>query len=289
MALSDDDIAHLKSWVGRTQTVEDIIATDRVAAMAATLDLERTPEAGEALPPGWHWLFFNGAARQGELGPDGHPRRGGFLPPVPLPRRMWAGGRITVSGTLPIGAPARRESRILSVDAKRGRSGDLVFVTVQHTVHGGRGAALEEEHDIVYREAPAPGALAPQPEPAPSGAVWRREIKPDPVLLFRYSALTFNGHRIHYDHPYVTQVEGYPGLIVHGPLIATLLLDLLARQKPHTQLRRFRFRAKSPLFDTAAFHVNGVPAADETEVRLWAEGPGAVLAMDAAATIDNGS
>jgi 3-methylfumaryl-CoA hydratase len=286
MALSEADIAHLKSWVGRTQTIEDIIAVDRVVAMAATLDLERAPAAGEALPPGWHWLFFNGAARQSELGPDGHPRRGGFLPPVPLPRRMWAGGRIKLSGPLPVGAPARRTSRILSVEAKSGRSGDLVFVTVRHEIAGGQGPALEEEHDIVYREAPAPGAPAPKPEAAPTGAVWRREIRPDPVLLFRYSALTFNGHRIHYDHPYVTTVEGYPGLIVHGPLIATLLLDLVGREAPAARLRYFSFRAKSPLFDTASFHVNGLPAGDGGDVRLWADGPGRTLAMEATATLE---
>jgi 3-methylfumaryl-CoA hydratase len=286
MALSPDDIAHLKSWVGKTQTIDDLIAVDRIVAMAATLDLDRAPAAGEPLPPGWHWLFFNGAARQSELGPDGHPRRGGFLPPVPLPRRMWAGGRISISGKLPIGAPARRTSRILSVEAKSGRSGDLVFVTVRHEIAGGQAPALEEEHDIVYRAAPAPGAPAPKPESAPSGATWRREIRPDPVLLFRYSALTFNGHRIHYDQPYVTEVEGYPGLIVHGPLIATLLLDLVARQAPKAGLRRFDFRAKSPLFDTAPFHVNGLPGADGREVRLWAEGPGGALAMEATATLE---
>jgi 3-methylfumaryl-CoA hydratase len=286
MALSADDIAHFKSWVGKTQTIDDIIAVDRVVAMAATLDLEKAPAAGEALPPGWHWLFFNGAARQSEIGPDGHPKRGGFLPPVPLPRRMWAGGRIAVTGPLPIGAPARRVSRILSVEAKSGRSGDLVFVTVRHEIAGGQGPAIEEEHDIVYRAAPAPGAPAPKPEPAPTGAAWRREIRPDPVLLFRYSALTFNGHRIHYDQRYVTKVEGYPGLIVHGPLIATLLMDLVARQAPKARLRRFDFRAKSPLFDTASFHVNGLPGPDGREVRLWAEGPGGALAMEATATLE---
>ena len=286
MALSSDDITHLKSWVGKTQTIDDLIAVDRVVAMAATLDLDKAPGAGDALPPGWHWLFFNGAARQSEIGPDGHPKRGGFLPPVPLPRRMWAGGRISVSGKLPIGAPAQRSSRILSVEAKSGRSGDLVFVTVRHEIAGAQGPALEEEHDIVYRAAPAPGTPAPKPESAPSGATWRREIRPDPVLLFRYSALTFNGHRIHYDQPYVTKVEGYPGLIVHGPLIATLLLDLVARQAPQAGLRRFDFRAKSPLFDTAPFHVNGLPGADGREVRLWAEGPGGALAMEATATLE---
>lgn len=289
MALSDEEIAHLKSWIGRTQTIEDIIAPDRVAAMAATLDHENTPSPGSALPPGWHWLFFNGAARQSELGPDGHPRRGGFLPPVPLPRRMWAGGRIAVSGDLRIGESARRESRILSVEAKRGRSGDLVFVTVRHGIHGRDGLALEEEHDIVYRSPPEPGAPQAQAERAPEAAAWRREIRPDPVLLFRYSALTFNGHRIHYDQPYVTQVEGYPGLIVHGPLIATLLLDLLARQVPHARLRRFSFRAKNPLFDTAPFHVNGVPDKAGNTIRLWAEGSGKVMAMEAAAIVEYSS
>jgi 3-methylfumaryl-CoA hydratase len=283
MALSDDDIAHLKSWVGRTQTLNDVIAADRVTAMAATLDHDRAPAPGEALPPGWHWLYFNGAARHSEVGPDGHPRRGGFLPPVPLPRRMWAGGRIVVADSLKVGEKARRESRIASVEAKRGRSGDLVFVTVQHRIKGEAGLALEEEHDIVYRSPPEPGTAPPKPEPAPATAVWRREIRPDPVLLFRYSALTFNGHRIHYDQPYVTGVEGYPGLIVHGPLIATLLLDLLARQAPKARLRRFEFRAKSPLFDTAPFHVSGVPDSAAGTAQLWAEGPGGALAMAASA------
>jgi 3-methylfumaryl-CoA hydratase len=286
VALSDDDIAHLKSWVGRTQTLDDVIAADRVAAMAATLDRDRAPAPGETLPPGWHWLYFNGAARQGELGPDGHPRRGGFLPPVPLPRRMWAGGRINVAAGLKVGETARRESRIASVEAKRGRSGDLVFVTVQHRIHGAAGLALEEEHDIVYRSPPAAGAPPPQPEPAPGGAVWRREVRPDPVLLFRYSALTFNGHRIHYDQPYVTAVEGYPGLVVHGPLIATLLLDLLALEAPQARLRRFEFRARSPLFDTAPFHVNGAADLGAGTAQLWAEGPGSILAMAASATIE---
>ncbi len=287
MALSEADIAHLKSWVGRTQTVEDMIAVDRVAAMAATIDLERAPASGEPLPPGWHWLYFNGAARQSELGPDGHPRRGGDLPPVPLPRRMWAGGRITVTGALPVGAAARRTSRILSVEAKSGRSGDLVFVTVRHEIAGGQGPALEEEHDIVYREAPAPGAPVPKPELAPTGAVWRREIRPDPVLLFRYSALTFNGHRIHYDRSYVTEVEGYPGLIVHGPLIATLLADLLQRNMPEARMSAFSFRSVGTLFDTEPFTVCGRPDPDGRTVHLWAQNMRGDLAMQAEATLSD--
>jgi 3-methylfumaryl-CoA hydratase len=270
----------LKDWVGRTETREDVIAVDRVAAMAATLDYETAPGPGAVLPPGWHWLFFNPAVRATEIGPDGHPKRGGFLPPVPLPRRMWAGGRIVFHAPLKVGETARRESEILKVEAKSGRSGALVFVTVRHRISGAAGLGVEEEHDIVYRPLPAPGAVAPAPPPAPADGAWRREIRPDPVLLFRYSALTFNGHRIHYDHPYVTQVEGYPGLIVHGPLIATVLMDLVERQRPGA-LRHFAFRAISPLFDTAPFSVHGSPAADGASARLWAAGPGGALAMSA--------
>lgn len=279
-----DDLDGLKDWIGRTETREDVIAVDRVAAMAATLDHERAPGPGAALPPGWHWLFFNPAVRAGEIGPDGHPKRGLFLPPVPLPRRMWAGGRIAFHAPLQVGEVARRDSEILKVEAKSGRSGALVFVTVRHRISGAAGLGIEEEHDIVYRPLPAPGSLPPAPPPAPTDGSWRREIRPDPVLLFRYSALTFNGHRIHYDHPYVTEVEGYPGLIVHGPLIATLLMDLAERERPGG-LRHFAFRAISPLFDTAPFSVHGSPSGDGAGARLWAAGPGGALAMSADAVL----
>jgi 3-methylfumaryl-CoA hydratase len=168
-------------------------------------------------------------ARHSEIGPDGHPKRGGFLPPVPLPRRMWAGSRLTFVQPVRVGDALTRESRILDVSGKEGRTGHLVFVTVRHDYSLASGLAITEEHDIVYRDNPQPGQPAPKPTPAPTDSQFSREIVPDPVLLFRYSALTFNGHRIHYDRSYVTEVEGYPGLIVHGPLIATLLLDLLRR------------------------------------------------------------
>jgi 3-methylfumaryl-CoA hydratase len=282
--LSESEIAHVKTWVGRQQTLEDVIAPDRVAAMAATLDWPAPPARGAALPPGWHWLFFNGAARQSALGPDGHPKRGGFLPPVSLPRRMWAGGRLSFVGSLRVGATTRRESEVARVEAKRGRTGDLIFVVVKHKVFDEAGLAIEEEHDIVYRAPPALGASIP-PEKTPTGAIWRREVQPDPVLLFRYSALTFNGHRIHYDFPYVTKVEGYPGLVVHGPLIATLLLDLLTHEGA-ARIRRFSFRAKRPLFDTAPFVLKGMPGADDRSARVWAEGPGQTLAMEAMAELE---
>jgi hypothetical protein len=180
-----------------------------VAALSATLDRDDpAPIAGTEVPPLWHWTYFTPLARASEIGEDGHPKRGGFLPPVPLPRRMWAGGRLEFHEPLRVGDVATRVSRIQDVNVKTGRSGSLVFVTVRHEFSTARGLVLSEEHDIVYRDAPAPGAPAPAPQAAPTGEEFAREIAPDPVLLFRYSALTFNGHRIHYDRSYVTGVEG---------------------------------------------------------------------------------
>ena len=279
-----DAYAHLKDWIGRTQDVEEIIFPERVANMAATLDLEVVPKPGDALPPGWHWAFFNGFVRPGKVGEDGHAQRGGFLPPVPLPRRMWAGGRLKFPGTLKVGELAKRRSEILKVEPKQGRSGDLVFVVVRHQISGAAGLAIEEEHDIVYRAAPAPGAPAQKPQAAPTSQEWTETIKPDPVLLFRYSALTHNGHRIHYDHPYVTKVEGYPSIIVHGPLTSTLLLELLRKRVPQRRLASYSFRAMAPLFDTAPFTVNGRHEADGS-IRLWARGPTGELAMEATAVL----
>ncbi len=282
------DWSRLQEWVGRTEAREDVAAADRVKALAATFDLDKAPRPGEPLPPGWHWMFFNtaSAALARDIGADGHPKLGGFLPPIALPRRMWAGGRLRYSDkAVKVGEAIRRVSEIAKVEVKQGRSGTLVFVLVKHRIEGAGGGTIEEEHDIVYREAPAKDAPAPKPTPAPAGAVWTRAIRPDPVLLFRYSALTFNGHRIHYDQPYVTQVEGYPGLIVHGPLISTLLLELLRRETAGRRLDQYSFRAMSPLFDTAGFSVNGVPGPDGRSARLWATGPEGQLAMEATAVI----
>jgi 3-methylfumaryl-CoA hydratase len=277
------DLDHLAAWKGRTETVDDILAATPVAAMQATLDRDDpAPQAGDPLPPLWHWLYFLPHAPHSQLGPDGHPRRGGFLPPVELPRRMWAGGRLTFGAPLRIGDSIRRVSTIADVNVKHGRTGPLVFVLVRHEIAGSSGGSLTEEHDIVYRDMPAPGDAPPAPQPAPEGAIWRRGIAPDPVLLFRYSALTFNGHRIHYDRSYVTEVEGYPGLIVHGPLIATLLADL-ARRNESRAMTAFRFRAMSPLFDIAPFSVCGAPDG-EGKARLWAQNATGGLAMEAEAT-----
>jgi 3-methylfumaryl-CoA hydratase len=277
------DIDHLKSWIGRSETVEDTVAPMPVAALSATLDRDDPrPRPGDPLPPLWHWLYFLPLHRQSELGPDGHAKRGGFLPPVPLPRRMWAGGRFTFHQPLRVGEAIRRTSTIADVTHKEGRTGPLIFVLVRHEVSGEDGPALVEEHDIVYREAPAPGEAAPAPRPAPAEAAWRRDIVPDDVLLFRYSALTFNGHRIHYDRRYVTEAEGYPGLIVHGPLIATLLVDLL-RRNVEASLTRFAFRAVRPLFDIAPFAICGVPAAEGDKASVWAQDAEGFLTMQAEA------
>ena len=280
--LTPDLLAQLRGWEGRSETLHDEIAAAPVRNLSATLDRDDpAPVAGTELPPLWHWLYFLPSARQSEIGPDGHPRRGGFLPPVPLPRRMWAGGRLQWQAPLRVGDKVQRTSRIVSVTHKSGRTGDLVFVLVRHEVGNANGVALTEEHDIVYRAAAQPGDPVPPPQAAPADAVWSREIVPDDVLLFRYSALTFNGHRIHYDRKYVTEVEGYPGLIVHGPLIATLLVDLARRERPGAQLRSFSFKAVRPTFDLNPFRVCGEPAADGKSAALWAQDHEGWLTMQA--------
>jgi 3-methylfumaryl-CoA hydratase len=281
---NDIDIAYLKTWIGRRETARDMITPVPVAALSATLDRDDPPPLpGMALPPLWHWLYFLPTVRQSELGADGHALRGGFLPPVKLPRRMWAGGRLRFHAKLRVGEMVSRHSRITDVALKEGRSGRMIFVLVRHEITGDSGLALTEEHDIVYRDAPTSDAPPPAPRPAPADALWRREIVPDDVLLFRYSALTFNGHRIHYDRRYVTGEEGYPGLVVHGPLIATLLLDLVRRHSPAT-VTGFNFRAIKPLFDTAPFIVCGAPKPDGGAL-LWAQDETGAVAMEAEATL----
>lgn len=283
-SVSPEQLAHLRQWEGRRETLHDDVTAAPVRNLSATLDRDDPlPVAGTELPPLWHWLYFLPSARQGEIGPDGHPKRGGFLPPVPLPRRMWAGGRLQWHAPLRVGDKVERESRIVSVSHKAGRTGDLVFVLVRHEVRNAQGLALTEEHDIVYRAAAKPGDPVPPPQAAPADAAWSREIVPDDVLLFRYSALTFNGHRIHYDRRYVTEVEGYPGLIVHGPLIATLLVDLARRQRPGAQFRSFGFKAIRPTFDLHPFSVHGHPTADGQGAQLWARDHEGWLTMSAEA------
>ena len=278
------DLDHLRNWIGRTETRADLATAVPYAALSATLDREDAePGNGTVVPPLWHWLYFLPMSPMSDVGPDGHPKRGGFLPPVPLPRRMFAGGRFEYHHPLRIGEPITRTSRITDVNGKEGRSGTLVFVTVRHEIANDGGVALTEEHDIVYRENPRADAPVPKPQAAPTGETFSREIVPDPVLLFRYSALTFNSHRIHYDRSYVTEVEGYPGLIVHGPLIATLLVDLLRRNLPQANVCRFSFRALRPLFDIQRFTVCG--RRDGDRVALWARDHEGWLTMEASADL----
>jgi len=279
------DAGEYAAWVGRSEHRVDRVNPNHLAAWNATLDRgDPFPREGDPVPPGFHWTLFPPLARQSELGPDGHPRRGGFLPPVPLPRRMWAGSRIEYPGLLRVGEKVEQTSVIEKVEHKSGRAGALVFVTVRHTVSGAGGPAVVEEQDLVYREPPGPGAAPGASEPAPRGA-WRRQIVPDDVLLFRYSALTFNGHRIHYDRRYVTGVEGYAGLVVHGPLLATLLLDLVRRELPAAVVRSFRWKGLRPTLDTGPFTVEGGPGPDPGQVLLWTTDALGQVAVEAEARV----
>ena len=283
MTAPDNDLA---AWTGRSETVHDTLTSAPVLALAATLDHADAPVAmGDKLPPLWHWLYFLPMHRQSELGADGHARRGGFLPPVLLPRRMWAGSQFEFRTPLRVGDAVARTSTVVDVTQKHGRSGELVFVKVRHDLrcNGAAEPALVEFHDIVYREAKQPGDVEAAPVAAVAGAAWQRKTIPDDVLLFRYSALTFNAHRIHYDRKYATEVEGYPGLIVHGPLIATLLLDLLRRHAPQAEVASFKFRAVRPTFDLHALRLNG--QRDGNTVKLWAQDHQGWLTMDAVASL----
>ena len=283
----------LSAWIGRSETTQDAATATPYAALSATLDFPGTvanarPAAGTPLPPLWHWLYFLPLPMQAEIGADGHPKRGGFIPPVPQPRRMWAGSDFAFHEPLCIGDALERTSTIVSVSEKSGRTGTLVFVKVRHEIrrNGSANVALTEHHNIVYRDAPSPADVTPPPQAAPTAFTWERRIVPDDVLLFRYSALTFNGHRIHYDRKYVTEVEGYPGLIVHGPLIATLLMDLLRRNAPEAKVRAFEFKAVRPTFDINPFSVHGQPSADGKSVHLWGRDHAGWLTMDAIATLE---
>ena len=250
------DLDHLRQWIGRTTEASDVVTAQLVKGLRATLFQEiGEPKAGDAAPLTMHWCLAQPVFPMSELGPDGHPTRGGFLPPVPLPRRMWAGGELEIFDTLRVGDQARRTSRISDVTLKTGSTGQLCFVSVEHTVTSPRGLAIRERQDVVYRD--MGGAQSPPAKPAAPPPAQHREIHlADPVLLFRYSALTFNGHRIHYDRGYVTKVEGYPGLIVHGPLQAALIVELAAKLRGGKPPKKFAYRGMQPLFDGAEFSVN---------------------------------
>lgn len=254
-----------ETWIGRSETVHDCISHNLVKRIAATLG-EPAPAPGTPLPELWHWAFFQDAVEHSGLGGDGHPARGGFLPPADNRNRMWAGGRLEFLHPLRVDAQVSRRSTILNVQEKHGRTGALLFVTVQHEYVQDGQRALIEEQDIVYRE-PSPPKLGGT-EPMPQGD-WHLHVQPSPTLLFRYSAVTFNGHRIHYDWPYVTETEGYPGLVVHGPLIATLNVQAFVRANPQLTVRRFSFRGVRPLICPDEFDVGG-RLIGEGKAQVWA-------------------
>jgi 3-methylfumaryl-CoA hydratase len=263
------DLDHLRGWIGKTTEASDIVTAHLVMGLRATLFQEiGEPETGDAAPCTTHWCLAQPVFSMSQLSQDGHPTRGGFLPPVPLPRRMWAGGELQFFDALRVGDEAKRISRISDVTMKTGSTGVLCFVAVEHEITTPRGTAIRERHDIVYRDissaAPATPAKAP---PAPPAAKHRESHMADPVLLFRYSALTFNGHRIHYDRDYVTKVEGYPGLVFHGPLQASFIVELAAKLHGGTPPKKLSYRGIQPLFEGSEFSVN----ANDTSagMELW--------------------
>ena len=256
------DLNHLNQWIGKELVVEALISAETANLMQATLNRDPSFVIGDELPPAWHWLYFHTPTRASDLGIEGHPKLGGFLPPVSFggdkpPRRMWAGGKLQFSRPVSIGDHATKRSTVRSITPKEGRSGHLVFVVVEHEVSVGSQRCLLEQQTIVYREpAEKEGGIADAP-PAPKDGEFSAEYTPDPVMLFRYSALTNNGHRIHYDVDFCRSHEGYPDLVVHGPLTATLILDLFCHQYPDKKIVGFEYQSRSPLFNPHPFTVHG--------------------------------
>ncbi len=257
------------AWIGRTEEYPDSIDIGHIEKVALSLDA-KAPAAGGELPPLWHWTLFVQGMPYGQLGDDGHPRRGGFLPAADNRNRMWAGGRVEFLQPLRVGSPGKRMSTIAQVKEKEGRTGKLLFVTVKHDYVQDGVLCISEEQDIVYRE-PSPPKLEGSVSAPPSQ--WSETVEPSSVMLFRYSAVTFNGHRIHYDEPYATQTEGYPGLVVHGPMIATLMCRAFVNANPGKDIASFSYRGLRPLIAPRPFQVAGV-LGDGNTAQLWAEQDG---------------
>lgn len=276
--MSDIDIDRLREWIGRSESWLDVVSSAPAAGLSALLDITSADVApGTTLPPLWHWMYFLPQTPASEIGPDGHARKGGFLPPVPLPRRMWAGSRVKFISPMRIGAAVRRDSTIRDVQIKSQGADAKVFVTVRHRIFSGDDAVLTEEQDIVYRNPVNTNGPARSGTPVDDTAMWSHDIFPDPVMLFRYSALTFNAHRIHYDRDYASGEEGYPGLVVHGPLTATLLLHSLHQERPDLAIRTLAIRARKPIFDNAPFSLQG--RTDGSDATLWALDQGGAMCM----------
>ncbi len=274
------DSDYLSQWIGHKQSIEEILSAEPLLRMAATLDKEpRQLVVGDEVPALWHWAYFLTPTRASELGRDGHAALGDFLPPVPLPRRMWAGSKLDFIQPLRVGDLAREESSIRDVTVKQGRTGNLCFVEVEHCIFVGEQLRLSETHNIVYRDVKQAGEESVLPPEAPNDSQWSREVIPTSTLLFRYSATTFNAHRIHYDLDFCRLQEGYPGLVFHGPLTATLLLELALENNPGASIKSCDFRAYGPLFDNAPFTLNG--KMDGNKAEMWAANADNRLAMKA--------
>ena len=284
--MPDIDIDPIRAQLGKIATDHDLAIAAPMRGMVVTFDRNETaPEEGQPVPPGWHLAFFPEAARLGGLGEDGLPLERGGLPQMPLPRRMYAGATLTFHSPILIGDKLLRETEFSDVQLRKGATGTLIIATRTQRIYTPRALAITEDAVTVFREAVKPGEKSgiPQTEPPPAGLPWSRTIRPDPVSLFRYSALTFNPHRIHYDRPYAMNVEGYPGLVVHGPFSQQCLLDLLRDSTPRPTVK-FAMRARSPLFDVAPFTVVG-GMVNDNEADLFAVGPSGGIAMQARATL----
>jgi len=278
------DLDDLRSHIGRTQTATDVVHAGPANFLRLALGRSE-PEyrEGDVLPPAWLGLYFLPRVASDALRPDGSPRDTGVVPPLALPRRMFAGERVRFHGAVRVGDTLRRETRLADISVKHGGTGSLVFATVTSRVYGRDGLVLEDERRTVFREEVKAGERnqAPRREAPPNDAPWRRSVSPDPVLLFRFSALTFNSHRIHYDRAWAMEVEGYPGLVVHGPLTTTLLIDFARDQNPGRRIAAYATQARAPLFDTAPFELRGRPAANGRGCELWAVTPEETIAMSA--------
>lgn len=286
----DVDIAYLQTWVGKEQCVVDDLSPTKARALQTALQSDepqlRNLEAGSQLPPAWQWLYFLETPSASATGLDGHAKTGGFLPPVPLPRRMWAAGKFEVGAPLILGAPAEKTSVVNRVDRKDGSTGVLVFVTVKHTISQNAKTCIEEEQTIVYRQMPAGPSPLPEGRVSPQDCDWSFTVQPDPVLLFRFSALTYNAHRIHYDRQYAVEEEHYPALVVHSPLQAILLAGSV-RSQLDLDIESLNFRAQRPLFDTDAFEVCGKREGDSID--LWTRSHDGFVATSAKATLASGA
>jgi 3-methylfumaryl-CoA hydratase len=282
--MSTLDLDDLRSHIGRSQTATDVIHPGPANFLRLALGRpEPELREGDALPPAWLGLYFLPRVASDALRPDGSPRDTGVVPPLALPRRMFAGERVRFHAPVRVGETLRRETRLADISVKQGGTGTLVFATITSRVYGPSGLALEDERRTVFREEVKTGERnqAPRRDSPPSDAPWRHSVTPDPVLLFRFSALTFNSHRIHYDRTWATEVEGYPGLVVHGPLTTTLLIDFARDQNPEKRIASYATQARAPLFDTAPFELRGRPASSGRGCELWAVTPEGTIAMGA--------